>query len=75
MHPAQQRLHPVIRARREVHDRLVEDLELFELERALELGLELEPFHDALVHLRLEHAVASFAVSLRHVHGDVCIAE
>ena len=48
---------------------------MLELERTLELGLELEPFDDSLVHLGLEHAVAALAVSLRHVHRDICVAE
>ena len=59
----------------EADDRLVVDLELVQLERVLELGLQLEPFDDALVHRRLEDAVAALAVALRHVHRDVGVSE
>ena len=58
-----------------MNDRLVVDLELLELERALELGAQLEAFDDALVHRGLEQAVPALAVALRHVHGDVGVPQ
>ena len=61
VHPAQQRLDAVVGALIEADDRLVVDLELLELERPLELGLELEPLDHALVHRGLEDAVAALA--------------
>ena len=51
------------------------DLELVQLDRLLQLGLQLEPLDHALVHRRLEDAVAALAVALRHVHRDVGVAE
>ena len=41
----------------------------------LELGPQLEPLDDPLVHRRLEDAVAALAVALGHVHGDVGVAQ
>ena len=75
VHPAQQRLDAVIGARREVDHRLVVNLELLELQSPLELGLQLEPLDDLLVHRRLEYSVAPFAVPLRHVHRNVSVAQ
>ena len=51
------------------------DLELVQFERSLQLRLELEPLDDALVHRRLEDAIAALAVPLGHVHGQVGVAE
>ena len=73
--PAKQRLDAVVAALIEANDGLVVDLELVQLERPLQLRLQLEPLDDALVHRRLEDAVAALAVALRHVHGDVGVAE
>ena len=73
--PAKQRLDAVVAALIEADDGLVVDLELVQLERALQLRLQLEPLDHALVHRRLEDAIAALAVALRHVHGDVGVAE
>ena len=51
------------------------DLELVQLERSLQLRLELEPLDHALVHRRLEDAIAALAVALGHVHRHVGVAE
>ena len=51
------------------------DLELVQLERALQLRLELETLDHALVHGRFEDAITALAVTLRHVHGHVGVAE
>ena len=59
----------------EAHDRLVVQLELVCVDRLLQLGAELEPLDDALVHRGLEHPVAPLAVSLGHVHGHVGVAQ
>ena len=75
VHPAEQRLDAVVGTLVEANDRLVVDLELVQLEGALQLGLELEPLDHALVHRRLEHAIAALAVALGHVHRDVGVPQ
>ena len=73
--PAKQCLDAVVAAIIEANDGLVVDLELVQLERSLQLRLELEPLDHALVHRRLEDAIAALAVALGHVHGHVGVAE
>ena len=72
--PSDQRLNPGQPARVEAHDRLVSQLELVELDRLLELHRELVALVDGLVHSRIEHGEARLAARLRHVHGDVGVA-
>ena len=51
------------------------DLQLIELDRATKIGPELEPLEHALVHRRLEDAVAALVVALGHVHRDVGVPQ
>src|SRR3954452_3764739 len=73
--PAQQRLDAGGAAVGEPDDRLVVKLELIGGERALEVGAQLETREDALVHGRLEQAVAALAVALGDVHRRVGVAD
>ena len=50
--PARERLEADDPARRGLHDRLVGDLERVGLDRAAQVGLEVEPAHHLLVHAR-----------------------
>ena len=73
--PAHERLDPGDRAVVEPHDRLVVQLELVVDERALQVGAQLEAGEHALVHPRLEQAVAALAVALGVVHRRVGVAD
>ena len=75
MLPPKQRLHAVVRSAVEPDDWLEMNLELVQLECALQLGLELHPLDDAFVHLGLEQLVAAFVVALGHVHRDVGVTQ
>src|SRR6266508_4814399 len=75
VHPPEQRLHAVIGLQVETNDGLIVDLELVQLERALQFRLELEPLDHPLVHRGLKHTIATLAVPLRHVHRHVGVAE
>ena len=52
-------------------DRLVVDVELVGEDSALEVGLELEPLEDELVHRRLVEGIPALALALRSVHREV----
>ena len=73
--PADERLEPADVAVRELDHRLVVELELVVVERALQVGLELEPADRGLVHLGLEDLVAGLPALLRDVHRDVGVAQ
>ena len=75
MAPAQQRLDADHRAVLQPHDRLVVQLELLGGERALQVGAQLQAGEHALVHGRLEQAVAALAVALGDVHRGVGVAD
>ncbi len=75
MLPAQQRLDADEMFVREVHERLVDDLELAALQRHAHVGLEPNPLDRLLVHTRHEDLVAAARLALGLVHGDVGIAE
>ena len=75
VHPAKECLDAVVLALIEANDGLEVDLELVQLQRALQLRLEFETLDYALVHGRLEDAITALAVTLRHVHRHVGIAE
>src|SRR5437667_242872 len=66
--PAEQRLDAEDLAAGEPHERLVVQLELVPVLGVLQIRAELEPLDDALVHGRLEDAVAALAVPFSHVH-------
>ena len=66
---------PVISPVPDAQDRLVEHLHAARLDRAPQVGLEVEPRDDVAVHLRVEHRVARLAVRLGAVHGDVGVAD
>ena len=75
MVPADQSLDAENRSVGEPHDRLVVQLELIHGQCVLQVGPQLEPLDDALVHRRLEDAVAALAVTFRHVHRHVGVAQ
>ena len=59
----------------EADDRLVVQLELVGGDRALQVGAQLQAREHALVHRRLEQAVAALAVALGDVHRGVGVAD
>ena len=73
--PAHERLDAGKAARREVDDGLVEERELVEVDRTLEVDAELMALAHGLVHARVEDREAGLAVRLGHVHGDVGVAD
>ena len=73
--PPQQRLDAVDLVLLQADDRLVVDRELVQRDRLLQVRAQLQPLEHALVHRRLEDPVAALAVALRHVHGDIGVAE
>ena len=74
--PAQQRLEAGRSTPSgEPDDRLVVQLELAGVDRALQVGAQLEPVEHARVHRRLEQAVAALAVALGDVHRGVGVAD
>ena len=75
MAPAHQRLDAGQPARAELHDRLVSQLQLIELDGLLELQGELVAGPDLRVHPRVEHGESSLAASFGHVHGDIGVAD
>ena len=72
--PAAERLEARDLARRGLDHGLEEDPQLIALERMPQAGLEFEPRHHPLVHGLVEDRVASAALGLRAVHGDVGVA-
>ena len=72
--PADQRFDARDLARIQLDHRLVVQDELVVLERALQVGLQLQAPQRGVVHLRLEDLVATLALLLRHVHRDVRVA-
>ena len=73
--PAQQRLDAADRPVAQPDHRLVVELQLVGDQRALQVGAQLQPLQDALVHLGLEQAVAALAVALGDVHRGVGVAD
>ena len=73
--PAKQGLDADDLAAGEPHDGLIVEFELVQGHRVLQVRTKFQPLDDALVHRRLEHAVASLAVALCHIHRDVGIAQ
>ena len=73
--PAHERLegHDAVLGERD--DRLVLHHELVFLQRAAQIGLELEPGHRRRVHLGFVDAVAAFALALGAVHRGVGVAQ
>ena len=71
MLPAHERFEPFDLAGLQDDDGLVVQDELVAVDRALEVGLQLEPAQRGVVHRRFEHLVATLARFLRHVHRDV----
>ena len=65
---------PVIRPDLELDHGLVVQDELLVLERALQVGLQLQAPQRGVVHRGLEDLVATLALLLRHVHRDVGVA-
>src|ERR671935_96674 len=59
----------------EVDDRLVVEQQVAVLDRALQLGLELEALGGLRSHTGLEHLVAPLALPLGPVHGLVGLAQ
>jgi hypothetical protein len=72
--PPGQRLEADDAARRDLHERLVGDLDPVGLDRVAQVGLEIQPAHHDLVHVRVEDRVAALAFGLRAVHRDVGVA-
>ena len=72
--PADQGLDARDPSRLELDHGLVVQDELVVLERTLQVGLQLEAAQRGVVHLGLEHLVATLALLLRHVHRDVGVA-
>src|SRR5579872_3984389 len=75
MRPAHERLGTDDRARVELHDRLVVELEFLFLERALKLHPELQTVEHALVHTRLEALRVALSGALGHIHGGVGVSQ
>jgi hypothetical protein len=73
MAPPQESLHAGYRHRRQIEHGLVDEGELLVLDRALEVGVELERRCDRGQHLWLEDNVAVFPGALGPVHRDVGI--
>src|SRR5216684_1308861 len=75
MLPAHQRLRAGDLAGRQRHHRLVVETELAALQRAAQVGLELEQLHRAVVHGGVELYAASAALRLGAIEGGVCVAQ
>ena len=72
--PADQRFDAGDPARVQLDHRLVVQDELVVLERALQVGLQLQAPQRGVVHLGFEDLVPALALLLRHVHRDVRVA-
>ena len=59
----------------QVHDRLVQELELVEVDRALEVDAQLVALAHRFVHPRVEDGEPGLAVRLGHVHRHVGVAD
>ena len=75
MLPAYECLEPVDPAGRELDGGLVVHDELVALQRAAQIGFELQAVERGVVQGRLEPAHAGFAVALGEVHGHVGVAD
>ena len=75
MHPAQQRLHAMGAPLAEANHGLVVDFELIQLERLLQLGLQLQTLDDTFVHRSLEDSIAALAVTLSPCTCDVRVPQ
>ena len=73
--PADERLEPLDRARRELDHRLVVQDELAVVDGALQVRLELEALERRVVHRGFEDLVAALAGLLGHVHRDVGVPQ
>ena len=75
MLPPHERFDTGDRASLEDDDRLVVEHELLLLDRAAQIGLQLDPLQRHRVHLRRESLVPSLAARLGHVHRHVGVAQ
>ena len=73
--PACQDLESDRLRRREIDERLIVGNDLTGLDGALDLGFELDPLLQLLVHGPVEEAIAAASFGLRPIHGHVGLAE
>ena len=75
MIPAHQCLQATHLSRHQVHDGLILQLQFVPLDGVPEVGEQVQPLHDFLMHVRLEMLDACLAALLREVHRKVCIPQ
>ena len=73
--PAAQRLEARELAGDRPEDRLEEHLQVLALDRAPQVGLQVQPVEHLAVHPRVEDRMARLALGLRAVHRDVGVAD
>ena len=75
MRPAQQRLESLDRAHRELHEGLVEQVQLLRFHRVAQIALQLDALGGRVPHRRVEDAYCVAACLLRPVHSCVGVAD
>ena len=73
--PAHERLEPGDASRLERHDRLVDEAQLPEVDRVLEIVAQLVTGPDRGMHGRVEDREAGLAIRLGHVHRHVGVTD
>ncbi len=75
MLPADERLDPHVATLGQVHDRLIDEAELVELDGALELDAQRIALAQGDVHAGVEDREPALAIGLGHVHRDIRVAD